>query len=119
MGQQLTGRRKKGTFAALEDAPITSRQQFPSTPPSQLHEPIESILTPEDLQIRYIRQEQKQLNRKHLESIKDGFTNPDVSELRDLTESGSHWESNPYSRSKKVIRAKENIGRAEQIAQSD
>jgi hypothetical protein len=118
-GQQLTGRRKKGTFAALEDAPITSRQQFPSTPPSQLHEPIESILTPEDLQMRYLKQEQKQLQRKHLENIKDGFTNPDVSELRDLTESGSHWESNPYSRSKKVMRAKENIGRAEQIAQNE
>jgi hypothetical protein len=56
--------------------------------------------------MRYIRQEQKQINRKHLENIKDGFTNPDVSELRNLTESGSHWESNPYSRSKKSYKSK-------------
>ncbi len=69
--------------------------------------------------MRYLRQEQKQLQRKHLENVKDGFTNPDVSELRDLTESGSHWESNPYSRSKKVMRVKENIERAEQIAQNE
>ncbi len=46
--QKITERRKKGTYAALEVVPIASRQQFPATPPSQLHEPIEPILTPED-----------------------------------------------------------------------
>lgn len=40
--------------------------------------------------------------------MKGGHTNPDISKLRDSTESGAHWESNPLSRSKKVFLAKTN-----------
>ena len=75
ISQQLTGRRKKGTYAALEEAPITNRQQFPSTPPSQLHEPIKPILTNEDLQIRYLKQEQKQEQGRNFLPIVGGQAN--------------------------------------------
>ena len=68
----------------------------------------EHITTNEDLDFRYFQQQQKQLQRKYLEDIKGGHTNPDISSLRDSTESGAHWESNPLSRSKKVILAKTN-----------
>ena len=85
-----------------------NKQRFPPVP--QLHEPIqrEHITTNEDIEYRYLQQQQKQLQRKHLEELKGGHTNPDISTLRDLTESGAHWESNPLSRSKKVILAKTN-----------
>jgi len=85
-----------------------NKQQFPPVP--QLHEPIqrENILTHEDIIYKDFQQEQKQLQRKYLEDIKGGHTNPDIATLRDLTESGAHWESNPLSRSKKVILAREN-----------
>ena len=58
-----------------------NKQQFPPVP--QLHEPIkrEHITLPEDLQYRYLQQEQKQLQRKHRENIKGGHTNPDISQL--------------------------------------
>jgi hypothetical protein len=62
----------------------------------------------EDIQYKTLQQEQKQLHRKYLEELKGGHTNPDIATLRDLTESGAHWESNPLSRSKKVILAIEN-----------
>jgi len=55
-----------------------------------------------------LQQEQKQLQRKHLENLKGGHTNPDISALQDLTDSGAHWESNPVSRSKKAIAVWEN-----------
>ncbi len=50
-----------------------NKQQFPSVP--QLHEPIqrEPITTHEHLQYRYLQQEHKQLQRKHLEDIKGGI----------------------------------------------
>ena len=85
-----------------------NKQQFPPVP--QLHEPIQrnQITLPEDLEFKYFQQEQKQLQRKYLEELKGGHTNPDISQLRDLTDSGAHWESNPLSRSKKVILAKNN-----------
>jgi hypothetical protein len=85
-----------------------NKQQFPPVP--QLHEPIqrEQITLPEDLEFRYFQQEQKQLQRKYLEELKGGHTNPDISQLRDLTDSGAHWESNPLSRSKKAIAIREN-----------
>ena len=85
-----------------------NKQQFPPVP--QLHEPIqrEQITLPEDLEFRYFQQEQKQLQRKYLEELKGGHTNPDISTLRDLTDSGAHWESNPLSRSKKAIAIREN-----------
>jgi len=85
-----------------------NKQQFPPVP--QLHEPIqrEQITLPEDLEFRYFQQEQKQLQRKYLEEYKGGHTNPDISTLRDLIDSGAHWESNPLSRSKKAIAVREN-----------
>ena len=46
-------------FLFLNLFPIVTPIDFPATPPSQLHEPIESMLTPEDLQLRYLKQEQK------------------------------------------------------------
>ncbi len=45
---------------------------------------------PEDLEYRYLQQEQRQLQRKYKEDIKGGHTNPDISQLRDLTDSGAH-----------------------------
>jgi hypothetical protein len=45
---------------------------------------------------------------KYLEELNGGHTNQDISNLRDLTESGAHWESNPLSRSKQVVLAREN-----------
>ena len=85
-----------------------NKQRFPPVP--QLHEPIqrEKITLPEDLEYRFLQQEQKQLQRKHLENLKGGHTNPDISALQDLTDSGAHWESNPVSRSKKAIAVWEN-----------
>jgi hypothetical protein len=85
-----------------------NKQRFPPVP--QLHEPIqrEQITLPEDLEYKYLQQEQKQLQRKYREDIEGGHTNPDISQLRDLTDSGAHWESNPLSRSKKVIAVREN-----------
>ena len=85
-----------------------NKQRFPPVP--QLHEPIqrEKITLPEDLEYKFLQQEQKQLQRKHLENLKGGHTNPDISALQDLTDSGAHWESNPVSRSKKAIAVWEN-----------
>ena len=51
-----------------------NKQRFPPVP--QLHEPIqrEQITLPEDLEYRYLQQEQKQLQRKYREDIHGGNT---------------------------------------------